>query len=108
MHKDILAARSEAIKPNPFIALYPLDCAGLLDGGLVGGRIRSSLRPGASGRLLLRGAAVDAEDFGYLRPFGTGTGADIATTVKPARRSVGPRRAQGIGASGYLPLGVTP
>jgi hypothetical protein len=42
-----------------------------------GYRIDRPLRPLASGHLLLRGAAVDAHDFGYLRPLGAGTGANF-------------------------------
>ena len=45
--------------------------------GSVGRRIHRPLRSCASGRLLLRGAAVDAQDFGYLWPLGAGTGADL-------------------------------
>src|SRR6202040_3229301 len=54
-----------------------LDGAGLLDGGSVGLRIHGPLRSWAPGRLLLRGAAVDAQNFAYLGPLGPWTGADL-------------------------------
>src|ERR1700761_9636908 len=72
MHKDILAAPILGDKAKPLHRVVPLDRAGLLDGGLVGRRIHRSLRSCTSERLLLCGAAVDAQDFGYLWPFGTG------------------------------------
>src|SRR5262249_57118164 len=46
-------------------------------GGSVSRRIHGSLRSCASGWLLLRGAAVDAQDFAHLWPLGPGTGADL-------------------------------
>ena len=64
------------MKPKPFMALY-LDRAGLLDGGSVGRRINRSLWSSASGWLLLRGAAIDTQDFGDLWPLGPRTGANL-------------------------------
>ena len=75
--KISLPPRSDAIKPNPFIGVVPLDRAEVLDGGLVVRRIHGSLRSSASGRLLLCGAAVDTQDFGYLGPLLPGAGADL-------------------------------
>ena len=65
------------MKPDPLLGVVPFDRAALLDGGLIVRRIDRSLRPSASGRLLRRGAGVDAQNFGYLRPLGAETGADF-------------------------------
>ena len=75
--KISLPPRSDPMKPNPFTALYHLTVPDSLDGGLIGRRIHPSLRSSASGRLLRRGAGVDTQNFGYLRPFGAGPGADL-------------------------------
>src|SRR4029077_11060299 len=77
VNKDILAAPICADEAKPLHGIVPLNCAGLLDGGPVGRGIHSSLRSCASGRLLLRGAAIDAQDFIYLRPLGPRSGADL-------------------------------
>src|SRR6202007_2978624 len=77
VHKDILAAPIRSDKAKPLHGIVPLDRAGLLDGGSVGRRIHGALRSWASGRLLLRGAAGDAQDFSHLWPLGPRTGADL-------------------------------
>src|SRR5580658_7063424 len=77
VHKDILAPPVRSDEAKSLYGVVPLDRADLLDGGLVGRWIDRSLRSRASGHLLLRGAGVDAQDFGYLRALGTGTGADL-------------------------------
>src|ERR1700751_1082376 len=77
MHKDILAAPIGCDIAKPFHRVVPLDRAGFLDGSLIRRRIHWSLRSCAFGRLLLRGAAVDTQDFAYLWPLGPGTGADL-------------------------------
>src|SRR3954451_15713496 len=77
VHKDIFAAPIRADKAKSLGGVVPLDRAGVLDGGSASSRMQRSLRWPASRWLLRRGAAVEAQDFRYLRAFGPGTGANL-------------------------------
>ena len=75
--KISLPPRSEAMKPNPFMALYHLTVPDSSTAARSAGGYRGRSGRARLGRLLLRGAAVDAQDFGYLWALGAGTGADL-------------------------------
>jgi len=77
VHKDIFAAPIRADKAKSLGGVVPLDRAGVLDGGSASSRMQRSLRWPASRWLLRRGAAVEAQDFRYLRALGPGTGANL-------------------------------
>jgi hypothetical protein len=77
VHKDILAAPVRSDEAKSLRGVVPLDRADLLDDRLIVRRMDRSLRPSSSGRLLRRGAGVDTQNFGYLRPLGAGTGANL-------------------------------
>src|SRR3954451_611264 len=75
VHEDILAALIRSDKAEALIGVVPLHRAHLFDGGPVARRICRSLRPRTSRRLLRRGAGIQADDLGHLRPFRSRTGA---------------------------------
>src|SRR4051812_6194852 len=75
MHEDILSALIRSNKAEALTGVVPLHSAHLFDGGAVARRICRSLRPRASRRLLRRGAGIQANDLGHLRPFRSRAGA---------------------------------
>src|SRR5271170_126879 len=77
VHKDVFAAPIRGDEAKSLHGVVPLDRTGLLDSGSDGRRIHGALRACASGLLFLRGAAVDTQDFSYLRSLGPRTSADF-------------------------------
>src|SRR4051812_30723601 len=75
MHEDILATLIRSDEAKALTGVVPLHRAYLFDGGPVARRICRSLRPWTSRRLLRRGAGIQADDLGHLRPFRSRAGA---------------------------------
>src|SRR4051812_32443253 len=86
VHENILAALIRSDKAEALTRVVPLHRAYLFDGGLVARRICRSLRPWTSRRLLRRGAGIQADDLGHLRPFRSRAGAHFQ---RCARRYAG-------------------
>src|SRR5712691_136100 len=76
MHENILAAAVPHNEPEPFLSGVELHRAELLDGGLIRWRVRA-LGPRTQGRLLRRGAGVDAQDLRHLWPLRSWAGAHL-------------------------------